>query len=96
MKNNILGFIGILFKANKALIGEEARLSQKGKLAFLAFDASERSKKEIYNLAAKNDISIIEDYSKVELGNALGYDEVTYLLIVDKKASLAIIEKRKE
>lgn len=96
MGDKVLGFLGILFKANKALIGETARASKKGKLALLATDASENSKKEAYLLSEKWGYEILECYSKEVLGNALGYESVGFVIITDPKAAKAIIAKRKE
>ncbi len=96
MKDNVLGFIGILFRANKALIGETARLSKKGRIAFLATDASLATKKEIIHLCKQSSIPLYEDYSKEELGNTVGYSEVSYILIIDKKAATSLEKKRKE
>ena len=96
MKDNVLGFIGILFRANKAIIGESARLSKKGRVAFLAIDASEATKKEIIHLCKTSSTPLYEDYSKGELGSAVGYSEVSYVLIIDKKAATSLEKKRKD
>lgn len=96
MKDNVLGFLGILFRANKVLVGEAARLTNIGKMGFLAIDASETTKKEIHNLAKKLNIPLYECYSKEELGDALGYTEISFLVITDKKAAQSIEKKRKE
>lgn len=94
--DKVLGFIGILFRANKAIIGETARNSQKGRLGFVAKDASENSKKDARLHSERLGYPLYEDYTKEELGGALGYDSVSFLLITDKKAAIAIEEKRKE
>ena len=93
-KDNVLGFLGILFRGHKALIGMEARESNKGKMAFLAFDASENSKKDVNALL--EGIPVNKRYSKIELGEALGYPEVSFILIIDKKAAASLEEKEKE
>ncbi len=91
MNDSTLGFIGILFKGHKALIGNEAKNCSKGKLAFLASDASLNTKKEVSHLL--EDIPVIERYSKVELGEALGYPEVSLILVTDKKAATSLLRK---
>ncbi len=92
--DNTLGFLGILFKGHKALIGMEAKESDKGRMAFLAYDASENSKKDVNHLI--KDIPVNERYNKKELGEALGYPEVSFILVIDKKAALSLEKKRKE
>ncbi len=94
MFDNVLGFLGILFRANKALIGEEARSSKKGKLAFLASDASENTKKETKTLT--DVLPTLTTYTKSQLGSALGYEGISFILIVDKKAANSLLKKRKE
>lgn len=94
MTDNTLGFLGILFRAGKALIGEEARSSKKGKLAFIAADASENTKKETKNIT--DVLPTLGDYTKSELGSALGYEEISFIVITDKKAADSLLAKRKE
>ncbi len=91
MNDSTLGFIGILFKGHKALIGNEAKNCSKGKLAFLASDASLNTKKEVSHLL--EGIPVIERYSKAELGEALGYPEVSLILVTDKKAATSLLRK---
>lgn len=91
MNDSTLGFIGILFKGHKALIGNEAKNCLKGRLAFLAKDASFNTKKEVSHLL--EGIPVIERYSKIELGEALGYSEVSFILITDQKAATSLSRK---
>ncbi len=93
-KDNVLGFLGILYRGHKALIGMEARESNKGRMAFLAYDASDNSKKDVNSLI--KGLPVNENYSKKELGEALGYPEVSLILIIDKKAAASLEKKEKE
>ena len=88
MENKTLGFIGILFRGDRILIGEQAREKiSKGRYAFLAKDASENTKKEVTNLLEREDIPFDSTFGKDELGKAIGYDEISFLLVTDAKAA---------
>lgn len=89
-----LGFLGILFKAHKAEIGEVAlAMIPKSNFAFLAYDASENSLKKAKSALMRNDIKWSEKYSKSELGHALGYDSVSLVVVLDKKAAEKIVSR---
>jgi ribosomal protein L7Ae-like RNA K-turn-binding protein len=94
MNDKTLGFLGILYRAHKALIGEEALHSHKGALAYIASDASENSKR--LAIKASRGLTTIDIYSKVELGKALGKDEVSLVLVTDKKAAEKLLAERKD
>lgn len=89
------GFIGLLFKGDKLLIGKELQNHMdKVALFVMAKDASsnesERLKKKI--LRAHRPF-LTTSLTKEEMGEALGRDEVTFIGITDKKAAFAFIEK---
>jgi ribosomal protein L7Ae-like RNA K-turn-binding protein len=91
MSQQTLGFLGILFRGHSALIGEEAyQARSRMKLAFLAFDASENTKKEALSACEAQGIKPLQSYSKSELGNALGYENVSFLVVTSKKAATKI------
>ncbi len=95
MKNNALSFLGLLNKAGKTVFGE-ALFSQGKKIAciVLAFDASDTSKKRLLSFGKEK--MILEGVSKEELGHYLGYEEISAVGILDKKAALALKKKWEE
>ncbi len=92
-----LGFIGILNRGRRVLIGESAYYGvEDGYYAFMAYDCSENTKKAIEKALKKKDIPVDKSYSKKELGSSIGYEEVSFLLITDKKAAKKLITEREE
>ena len=92
-----LGFIGILNRGRKVLIGESAYYGiLDGHYAFLAHDCSENTKKAAYKALKKNDIPVDKAYSKKELGSSIGYEEVSFLIITDRKAAKKLIAEKEE
>ncbi len=92
-----LGFIGILNRGRKVLIGESAYYGiSDGRYAFLARDCSENTKKAAYKSLKKNDIPVDKTYSKKELGSSIGYEEVSFLIITDRKAAKKLIAEKEE
>lgn len=92
MNDNCLGFLGILYVARKALIGEEAYSSlPKAKLVLLAKDAKDGTKKMIQNAKNHHHFPLLEVYTKETLGSALGYEEVAYISIIDKRSAEKLI-----
>ncbi len=91
----LLGFIGLLYKAQKLEIG--ASLWQKKgqvKLFSRAFDANSNEalhhQKQILSAHLPY---LILPLSKGEIGAALGKEEVSFLGVTDKKAALAFMSK---
>lgn len=86
-----LGFIGLLFKAHRAEIGEMALSKIKdANYAFVASDASENTLKKVNLLLERYLIPHSNKYTKEELGHALGYGEVSLVVVLDKKAAKKI------
>lgn len=73
---NIQFALGLAQKAGKLVSGDWAvrdSLKQKKiKLIVLATDASQNSKKEVYQLARSQKIEIIEEITACEIGSAIG------------------------
>lgn len=92
-----LGFIGILNRGRKVLIGDSAYYGiYDGHYAFLASDCSENTKKAALSAIKKNEIPVDTSYSKKELGAAIGYDAVSFLVITDKKAAKKLVAEKEE
>lgn len=91
---NIFQTLGLAFKAKRILIGEDIFASLKNKkiaLIILAIDASENTKKRFHDKAKFYNVEIIEQFSKIELGEALGKGYVSALGILDTKLKDKII-----
>ena len=90
--NQALNFLGILNRAKKLRIGEEVFHSRKGGLLILATDVAPAQKKKLLDLASPN-IEISRTFTKEQLGSALGYEELSAILLEDKKAAKAYLAK---
>lgn len=97
MSEGIYKLIGLCMKAGRLLSGHEQILDamRKGKGIFLivAEDSSERTRKEYVELAERKNIFHILWGEKEKLGQAVGKEVRTALLIMDKGFSQAIQEK---
>ena len=92
--NNKLGFLGILFRANSAKIGPDLEVNAlKAKLVIVAKDITSNTGKAFLSRLKENNIPYIEEFSKSELGNAVGRDVVNYIGIFDSKAAKAYLRK---
>jgi ribosomal protein L7Ae-like RNA K-turn-binding protein len=96
-KNDRLGFLGLLYVAHKALIGEELYSSlHKVALLLVAKDATSNQALSTKRRAQSAHVPMIEEFSEEELGAALGHDSVTFVGIIDEKAAGAYLKKTKE
>ncbi len=95
--NDRLGFLGLLYVAHKALIGEELYSSlSKVRLLLVATDATSNQALSIKRRASLVHVPLIEEFTEKELGNALGHDSVTFVGIIDEKAAGAYLKKTQE
>ncbi len=93
--DSLLGFLGILYRGGRLLIGSRIEPSlSKGKLLLVASDAVSGESARLKKKAAGRGIEIIElENSKAELGSALARDEVSLALVLDTGAAARIISK---
>ena len=63
------------------------------KLLLLAKDASKNSKEKAINFAKNSSIDLIELSSKEILGQAIGYEEISLVGIIDSRAAKAMKNK---
>ena len=93
-KDPSLGFLGILYVSRRAIIGEDF-LSHLDKVRFVvkANNLTSNQSKSIEKMVISRHIPMDDSFTSVELGNALGYDEINFIGIVDKKAALAYVSK---
>ena len=93
-KDERLGFLGLLYVAHKVVIGEELIENfSKVSLLIMAKDATSNQSASLKRKAERNHLPLIEDFSKAEMGQALGHEEITFLGIIDKKAAGAYLKK---
>ena len=92
-----LGFIGILNRGRKTLIGSAALEGiGKGRFAFLAKDASANTRKEAPSALKKNPLPLNEEFTKAELGAAIGYESVSFLVVTDAHAAKKLKQEQEE
>lgn len=96
MRDKFLSMAGLCKKAGKIVIGSELSVGSikggKAKLAVLAGDASKNSVKEIERACEQFNIKLIKsEYTKLETGAALGFNEVAAFTIVDNNFAKALI-----
>lgn len=101
MNNEVLRFIGLLYRGKQISIASDAVSAvKKGKavLLIVAKDASENAKKEVYALTRIHNVDVYEIYTKDEIGDALGINYVTYLSINNRKArqKIDVLIKKEE
>lgn len=99
MNERLSGYLGLANRAGRALVGEAiAKLWTKRKIYVLitANDAHSNTQTKLVQLAKQADITIIYMASKAELGQALGFNEVSSVAITDKGLAQQIIAISKE
>lgn len=93
--NKFLSFLGLAKRAGSVLEGyskcDEQRNKKKIHLFIISKDASESSKRKFENHCKDKKIPYIEDFSKDELGTAVGREEVKILAILDNNISKKLL-----
>lgn len=94
---NIYRFLGLAQRAGAVLSGNEqlrdGLKNRKGKLLLIAEDASERTAKDLREMAARANISCRMFGEKEKLGQALGKGVRTAILITDGGFCRAVLKK---
>lgn len=97
MTDRVLGMLGLAVRAGKVIFGSEAsaKAVRQGRafLVILACDASERTKKLIYNKCKSFNVPVVEYKTLKELGRSLGKRSVSCLALKDKGFAKAVGEK---
>lgn len=98
--SSFFSFLSIAKKSGKIVEGyskcDDARNSQKFYLFILSSDLSLKSKSKFKKHCENKNIPYIEDFSKEELGDALGRPEVKILGIQDKNIADKLIKLYEE
>ena len=88
--NDALRFLGLLNKAGILRFGGNLPQSLgKASLLVLAMDASDNTKKAY----RKEGLDVLEIFTKEELGQALGFEELAAVLVMSKKAAKSLLAK---
>ena len=86
--NKFFNFLGLAKRSGNLVEGDSKCDEQRNKVKFhlviLSDDASNSTRKKFKNHCAEKGIELIEDFSKEELGFAIGREEVKILAITDK------------
>jgi ribosomal protein L7Ae-like RNA K-turn-binding protein len=95
----MLKTIGIAYKANKLISGEEfvvdAIRKQKVSLVFLANDAGKNTTKRITDKCKYYNVEIIKDFSSDEISSAIGKSGRMVVGITNKELARSIKEKKR-
>lgn len=92
--NAKLGFLGILFRANKARIGDELdKTLLKANLVIVASNAMSNTAQAFTRRLSEHAIPFKIEFTKEELGSAVGRNEVNFIGIYDSKAAKAYLRK---
>jgi|LFRM01.1.fsa_nt_gb ribosomal protein L7Ae-like RNA K-turn-binding protein len=101
--DKMLSFLGLARKSGNLLLGynknEEAVKFRKLKLILISKGAAENTKDKFRGYGEKYNVPVIEGYTPLELGSALGYEEIAVVGVLDKnmaKKLLTIHESSKE
>ncbi|MDD6796128.1 MAG: ribosomal L7Ae/L30e/S12e/Gadd45 family protein [Clostridiaceae bacterium] len=93
--NRFFNFLGLAKKSRNLLEGyskcNEERNRRKLYLFIISVDASDSSKRKFINHCKINEIPYIEDFSKEELGLALGRPEIKILGVTDENIAKKLI-----
>ena len=93
--DKILSFLGLLNRGGKTLIGPSLEKGMR-KVNFLFIANDSKRKEEFLIQVSHHNIPYDSHYGKGELGESLGYDELSAVGIIDAKAAKAMKEKIKE
>lgn len=88
MQQPYLSIIGLAYRARKCATGTETIIEQirmkKAKLILIAKDASDRTKKQLYDKCNTYHIPYIEVGDRKTLGSAIGKSDRVAIAILDK------------
>lgn len=100
--NKLFSFLGLIKRSGNLIEGyskcDEQRNRREIFLFIISNDASESSRKKFINHCNLRKVSYIEDFSKEELGVAIGRPEVKILAVQDEnmaKKLLSLYEEEK-
>ena len=93
--DKFLKFLGIAKKSGNLIEGyskcDEARNKNKIFLFILSYDLSESSRKKFIKHCVEKKVPYIENFSKFELGDSIGREEIMILGVCDKNIADKLI-----
>lgn len=93
--NKFFNFLGLAKRSGNLIEGyskcDEQRNRRSFYLVIVSDDASNSTKKKFKNHCIEKKIPLIEDFSKEELGNPIGREELKVLAVVDKNIAEKLI-----
>lgn len=93
--NKFFNFLGLAKRSGNLIEGyskcDEQRNRRSFYLVIVSDDASNSTKKKFKNHCIEKKIPLIEDFSKEELGNPIGREELKILAVVDKNMAEKLI-----
>ena len=93
--NKFFNFLGLAKRSGNLIEGyskcDEQRNRRSFYLVIVSDDASNSTKKKFKNHCIEKKIPLIEDFSKEELGNTIGREELKVLAVVDKNMAEKLI-----
>ena len=93
--NKFFNFLGLAKRSGNLIEGyskcDEQRNRRSFYLVIVSDDASDSTKKKFKNHCIEKKIPLIEDFSKEELGNPIGREELKVLAVVDKNMAEKLI-----
>ena len=94
MNEAALGFLGLLNRGKKTVVGEAILPSMRsGDALIVASDASPDIAKKLIHHAERKQVILLSDITKERLGAALGFEKLSAVLIIDRKAAKALLAK---
>ncbi|AJA48108.1 ribosomal protein HS6-type S12/L30/L7a [Clostridium pasteurianum DSM 525 = ATCC 6013] len=95
-KDKFLKFLGLAKKAGKLKEGynkaEDTIKAGGSKLIIISINASLNTKDKFNTYADRFNVKVIEDFTKEELGSALGRPEINILCVTDENMSRKLLE----
>lgn len=93
--NKFFNFLGLAKRSGNLIEGyskcDEQRNRRRFYLVILSNDASNSTKKKFRNHCTEKEIPLIEDFSKEQLGNPIGREELKVLAVLDKNIAEKLI-----
>lgn len=96
MKDKFLQFLGLIKKAGKLKEGynksEENLKNGYSKLIILSVDVSDNTKDKFNTYCKKYKSQIMQCYTREEIGNAIGKEQINVICITDEKMAARLWE----
>lgn len=94
MSSSKLNLLGLYYKGKVILIGDEIDNYGPYGLIIKAIDAGKETSKKAELLASRGN-TLVEEFTRLELGMALGKNSVSLIAIKNKKAARAYLDKER-